>query len=224
MSRVATLCGVFGILFVCLGAQCFGPQPPPVVSCTADADCDDDDLCTTDTCTIAAGETDGECDSAFACSDEDHCTDAGCVECLDVSECDNSDACDGDETCGANGACDAGTPLDCDDGDFCNGTETCIAATGCVDGTAPCDAVTETCNEDTNACVAVCDDAGDCDDALACTVDACVNLGCENTAVDCNDDVACTDDSCDAATGDCVNADNCTAPETCNLTSGLCEP
>ncbi len=27
--RLGTLCGVFGILFVCLGAQCIGTQPPP---------------------------------------------------------------------------------------------------------------------------------------------------------------------------------------------------
>jgi len=71
------------------------------------------------------------------------------------------------------------------------------------------------------ACGSACDVSTDCDDADACTDDACVNNGCENTPVDCDDSVPCTDDSCDA--GMCVNTDNCTAPETCNLTTGLCE-
>ena len=231
MSRWGTLGGVFVTALCCLGltqtGPCpIGPQPPPTprpVTCTAATDvatvCDDGDPCTDDICAIATGETEGECDNVFACSDADHCTDAGCVECLSASECDNSDVCDGVETC-VNSACVAGTALNCDNGDFCDGTETCDAATGCVDGTAPC-AATETCNEDTNACVASCDDAGDCNDNDLCTNDACVNNGCANTPIDCSDNVACTTDTC--AAGVCAHADNCTAPQTCNTTSGLCE-
>ena len=237
MSRVATLCGVFGILFVCLGAQCFRPQPPPVVACTADnaaTECDDGDPCTTDTCVIAAGATDGECDNTAACED-DHCTDAGCVACIAADECDDNVDCTTD-ACGDDGTCSStADDAACDDSDECT-DDSCDAATGCANTQIDCDdavactddgcdagactntdncAVGSACNETTGLCVLACDDAGDCDDADACTDDACVNLACSNTAVDCNDDVACTDDSCDAATGDCVNADNCTAPVAC---------
>ncbi|UCE58166.1 MAG: DNRLRE domain-containing protein, partial [Phycisphaerales bacterium] len=38
---------------------------------------------------------------------------------------------------------------------------------------------------------------------------------------DCDDGIACTDDSC--SDGVCVGADNCTLPETCNMTTGVCE-
>ncbi len=41
------------------------------------------------------------------------------------------------------------------------------------------------------------------------------------TADDCDDSIACTDDGC--AAGACTHTDNCTVPETCDTTTGLCE-
>jgi len=251
MSRVGTLGGVFGVVLFSLGmtqvGSCFGPRPVACTTATVLEDCNDDDPCTTDTCVVAADATEGECantdiecpsgqecdggtcktpcDTADECDDADACTDDACTDGFcgntnNTAACDDLDACTENDAC-AEGVC-AGAALVCDDGLFCNGTETCDVATGCVDGTAPCDALTETCNEDTDACVLTCVVGDLCDDADPCTDDACVDGACANTAKDCDDSVACTDDSCDAATGDCVNADNCTAPETCNLTTGLC--
>ncbi len=242
-ARLGTLCGVFGLLFACLGAQCFGPQPPTVVTCTADnaaTECDDDDACTTDTCVIAADATDGECDNTAACED-DHCTDAGCVACIAADECDDSVDCTTD-ACGADGTCSSTADnAACDDTDECT-DDSCDAATGCVNTDIDCAdtvactddgcdagvcthtdncAVGSACNEDTGLCVLACDSADVCDDLDDCTDDACVNLACSNTAVDCDDGVACTDDACDA--GVCGNTDNCTAPETCDTATGLCE-
>jgi len=251
MSRVGTLGGVFGVVLLSLGmtqvGSCFRPRAVTCTTATVLEDCNDDDPCTTDTCVVAADATEGECantdieclegqecdggtcktpcDTADECDDDDACTDDACTDGFcgntnNTAACDDLDACTENDACAA-GAC-AGTALVCDDELFCNGTETCDVATGCVAGTAPCDALTETCNEDTDACVLTCVVGDLCDDGDPCTDDACVDGACANTAKDCDDSVACTDDSCDAVTGDCVNADNCTAPETCNLTTGLC--
>lgn len=42
---------------------------------------------------------------------------------------------------------------------------------------------------------------------------------------DCDDSVACTDDTCDTTgtTGVCMNVDNCTGLDTCNITTGACD-
>jgi len=244
VSRYLTLWSVCGVVMVCWGGF-FQGCPPPVqdIICTADnaaTECDDEDPCTTDTCEIAAGETEGVCSSEAACED-DHCTDDGCVECIADDECDDDVDCTTD-ACGDDGVCTfTADDAACDDTDDCT-DDSCDAVTGCANTQIDCDdavactddgceagACTNTdncaagsaCNEDTGECVLACDNAEDCDDADDCTDDACVNGACSNTDKDCDDGVACTDDSCDA--GACVNTDNCTAPDTCNTTSGLCE-
>ena len=245
MSRMGTLCGVFGIMLFSLGmtqvGSCLGPRVVTCTTATVLEDCNDDDPCTTDTCVVAAGATDGECDHTAACED-DHCTDAGCVACIADDECDDSVDCTTD-ACGDNGTCSStADDAACDDSDACT-DDSCDAATGCANTQIDCDdavactddgcaagACTHTdncaagsaCNETTGECVLTCVVGDLCDDADPCTDDACVDGACANTPKDCDDSVACTDDSCDAVTGDCVNADNCTAPETCNLTTGLC--
>ncbi len=71
--------------------------------CTTDADCDDADPCTTDTC-----NADGTCSRApVVCDDGDACT---------------ADTCDA-------GAC-VFAPISCDDGNACT-SDGCDAATGC---------------------------------------------------------------------------------------------
>jgi Right handed beta helix region len=75
-----------------------------------------------------------------------------------------------------------------------------------------------------------CQVAADCNDANACTSDACVNNVCVFNAVTCNDNNSCTTDSCNPASG-CVftNATNgtacndnsaCTTNDVC--TAGVC--
>jgi hypothetical protein len=77
-----------------------------------------------------------------------------------------------------------------------------------------------------------CDDAGDCDDALLCTVDMCSNAVCENIPVDCSNlDDACNVGVCNPGDGMCeiapaneANAcddlDACTVSDAC--TNGIC--
>jgi len=54
------------------------------------------------------------------------------------------------------------TDADCDDEKFCNGGETCIGGR-CVSGEAPCDPVTETCDEETDSCSRTCNTKTTCD-------------------------------------------------------------
>jgi hypothetical protein len=75
-----------------------------------------------------------------------------------------------------------------------------------------------------------CEDADDCDDGDACTMDACDPvLGCVNEAIDCDDGISCTQDSCDAQSGQCVHtpddaacddANACNGVETCSAMTG----
>jgi len=98
---------------------------------------------------------------------------------------------------------------DCDDGLACNGAETCAAGV-CQSGTAI-----------------------NCNDGVACTMDACVDpLGtCSNTpdSGQCNDGNACTTDVCDAvsgctntATSPCCGNGTCESGENCNTCPGDC--
>ena len=148
------------------------------------------------------------CDDGVGCT-VDACDEVGdtCANTTDDSLCDNGLFCDGAETCSATLDCQAGTapncndgvgctldscnettdvcdnaPADglCDDGAFCNGAETCDAALDCQ-AAAPVD----------------------CDDAVACTVDACNEIfdRCDNTATDalCDDGTFCNGaETCDA--------------------------
>jgi hypothetical protein len=179
--------------------------------------CDDDDVCTDDSCHPATGCvftnntaacSDGNACTAgdvcangvctagapVVCDDENVCTDdscdpaTGCVHANNTAACDDGSACTAGDVC-AGGACTGGAAVDCDDGNVCT-DDSCDPATGCVnaDNSAAC--------EDGDACT-----AGDICAAGACLAGA---------AVDCDDDNVCTDDSCDPATG-CVHAANTAA-------------
>lgn len=86
-----------------------------------------------------------------------------------------------------------------------------------------------------------------CDDALACTIDACANGVCQHTSTcpagtdcversggvcrracagdgDCDDGIACTDDSCNLADGHCEHASTCDASKPRCLGTGACVP
>ena len=262
MSRVGTLCGVFGIMLFSLGmtqvGSCLGPRPVACTAATAAADCASDHLCTTGTCgadgvcvfadvecptgqecDTADGGCKTPCDAATAatdCDDLNACTDDACGAdgyCADstnnTAACDDLDACTENDAC-AEGVC-AGTALVCDDELFCNGTETCDVATGCVAGTAPCVAVTESCNEDTDACDTVCTDDAGCDDGVFCNgAETCdltdpANGVCAASTDPCVDNGVFCDgtESCDELTTACVSSgDPCAAGEICDETIAAC--
>ena len=98
--------------------------------------------------------------------------------------------------------------LECDDGQFCNGLELCIAgacqagaAIDCNDGIG---CTIDSCNEATDACDNLADDAA-CDDGLFCT-------GIES----CSPTSDCQSDPAPCSGGVCIEAtDQCCAPASC---------
>jgi len=199
-------------------------------------DCDDDNVCTADSC-----------DAVLGCQN---------VPVGDGTSCDDGDLCNGSDSCQA-GACVTGTPLDCDDSNVCT-ADSCDAVLGCRnlslgDGTSCDDG--DVCNG-TDVCqtgVCVGGTPLDCDDGNVCSADACdAVLGCRNIelpnvvacndadlcnggetcqsglclpgpALDCDDGNICTADSCDAVLG-CQNAPvadgtSCDDGDVCNGTN-----
>ena len=195
-------------------------------------------------------ETDASCADVNQCT-TDICSPGGCLN--DPISCDDTDLCT-DDSCNPATGCQH-TPHTCDDGLYCNGAETCNPVNGCQAGTAPnCDdgvaCTVDACDESSDSCThtpsnAACDDglycngaetcdpvngcqlgtAPNCDDGVACTVDACDESSdscthSPNNAA-CDDENACTDDSCDATTGCVFTADNtntCDDLNACTLT------
>ena len=154
--------------------------------------------------------------------------------CTVNADCDDGAFCNGAETCNVGtGTCEAGTPVSCDDGVSCT-VDSCNEATDSCDATPDnslcdnglfCDGA-ETCDA-----VAGCQagTAVNCDDGVACTVDAC-NEGsdsCDNTPDDsaCDNGLFCDGaEVCNATLGCQDSADPCTGPgQTCNETSDVCE-
>jgi hypothetical protein len=163
--------------------------------------CDDLDFCNgEETCAPDdpnAG-SDGCIDGDEPCSDDEFCLELEeqCVECIDNSHCDDGIGCT-EDLC-VNHSCQHNAQDDvCDDGAYCNGTETCRPeysgdASGCAEGTNPCPPDSQ-CSEGENGPICACENDADCNDAIACTEDACVNEECQNTPNDelCDDDLFC---------------------------------
>ena len=135
--------------FVAVSAGGFhglGLKGRPTVVC--DHDCDDGDLCTSDSCNVDTGACVFDpvvCPAGFVC-------DAPTGNCVQMLPCTD----------------DTG----CDDGVFCNGVETCDLTDPdnrvCTAGTSPCTA-DQTCDEDLNACSgAECTGDGACRELPTC--------------------------------------------------------
>lgn len=242
MRRVgfgSTLLGVLAMLGLTMGLGRIGCPPPPP-DCTTNANCDDDDGCTSDVCNT----TTGDCTNTPLCPD-DRCVDDACVECVGDDDCDAGETCDdtnfcvgaggecdGDEDCDAGEVCDNGSCVeetpectgdgDCDNSDDCDGVETCVDG-NCTDGTPVDCADGETCVD--GVCVAECDSDDDCAAGDECVgPETCVDGACEPGAeTDCDDGDPCTDDSCDGDTGCSSTPVDCPDGQTCNATTGDCE-
>ncbi|MFH1530008.1 MAG: hypothetical protein ABIK09_04630 [Pseudomonadota bacterium] len=224
--------------------------------------CEDGNLCTEMGVCAAGACTPGK---AVTCNDEDVCTDdtcdptAGCVHTPNTAPCNDNNACTVADICAA-GLCGGGGAANCIDGNPCT-SDSCDWQSGCVNepNQQPCD--------DLNACTigdicagGACNPgaAVNCNDQNLCTTDSCVPAtGCDNApnaapcndgdacttgdvcggglcggvgALDCDDGNVCTDDSCDPVSG-CAHAFNaapcddnnlCTAEDFC--ASGVCMP
>ena len=201
------------------------------LECLTDADCDDDNLCTDDTCvdnacvnapvdcpddgefcngTEACDDATGECaSSGDPCAAGETCNEEEdrCDVCAADAECDDTNLCT-DDAC-VDGQCE-NTPVVCeDDGLFCTGVEECDPADGlCKSSGDPCDPATETCNEETDTC----------DPGTPCVEDT-----------DCLDDLFCNgvetcgmDGFCLAGTDPCDDGLFCNGVETCDEDNNVC--
>jgi Dictyostelium (slime mold) repeat len=217
-------------------ASCNANPNPGQAACVYEdigASCDDDDLCTTDTCNT----TDG-CvftDNSERCDDNDACTADSCDSAIGCINEDISQECVDDDACTVD-SCDpvlgcVYEELQCDQGCTACEVESCDPAVGCV-----CEDISPPCN-DNNACTDdSCDPVFGCvfedivcpDDCGLCEVASCdVLLGCvctEDTTI-CDDNDACTADSCDPIVG-CLhddiicNDDNACTADSCDSDIG----
>jgi hypothetical protein len=195
-------------------------------------DCNDDNVCTDDSCNSMTGCV--NTNNTASCDDEDACVGGAPPDCDDNNVC-TADSCDAATGCVNDGT---GITVSCNDDDACTENDVCQgdAAGTCAGGAVDCndsnictadscDAVIGCINDGTGVTVS-CDDGDACTQNDVCQGDA---VGtCGGGAVDCNDDNVCTDDSCDAATG-CINTNNtlpcddgdeCTTADTCS--GGAC--
>jgi hypothetical protein len=157
---------------------------PTATACTVDANCNDSNACTIDTCSL------GVCNFRPI---------AGCRSCSANADCSDGDACTTD-TCGSLGTCQASVPVSCDDGNACT-ADSCNSFLGCQHTSASCD--------DGNACTDDSCVAGNCqhvnntasctDGNLCTTGDVCAGGACAGTPVSCPGGSTCS-----PASGQCV--------------------
>jgi len=184
----------------------------------ADADCEDNNACTDDTCVSGQCRqftNTNDCEDGLFCTVNDHCIGGNCVS--------GGDQCTGpcDET--ANVCVECLTAIDCgDDGNVCTDAVCVKGVCQNVDITASCDdglncTIQDQCAN--GSCTGI---SQDCEDGFACTIDACEEPGgCVHMPNDnaCNDGNECTDDSCDSLTG-CVfvsdDTNTCDDGNACN--------
>jgi MYXO-CTERM domain-containing protein len=195
-----------------------------VPNCMVSADCDDFDVCTgTETCVA------GFCQpgAPLVCNDNNVCTTDTCNAVMGCQFPPNNLACDDLNLCTTNDACNAGqcggVPAVCDDMNDCT-ADTCNVASGCIftpqsgacDDGDPC-SVDDMCTDGTCS-----GGPADCDDMNPCTTDTCVpGTGCSSTpnTNGCNDSDVCTED-------DVCNAGACAGTEVPNCCSddSECDP
>ncbi len=98
-----------------------------------DGNCDDDDLCTvTDTCVdgICVGSGDLECVDGNPCTDDGCSPATGCTFVANVDPCDDNNACTTNDAC-FQGSCKGGPAPDCNDSNECT-TDSCDTEQGCL--------------------------------------------------------------------------------------------
>ena len=215
----------------CAGGTCtVGAKP---------ADCDDKNLCTTDSCDKAKGCLHAPLADGAACDDDNACTteacaDGSCAATDSTSSCSDGNVCTQNDAC-ASGKCVGGPTQKCDDGNPCT-DDGCDKIKGCqsANNTLPC-SDDDACTLEDACSGGVCNPGSKpiCDDDNQCTVDGCdPQSGCSHTAVKdggaCDlDGNKCTQDLCmtqvckASPPSDCDDDNSCTT-DGCNPKSGLC--
>ena len=189
--------------------------------CLVDAECNDNNPCTGDSCTLGVCENQAlangsVCNDGFYCTVADTCQAAACegaardcsggLDACHVGSCDE----------GADSCISSPKPDNtlCDDGNWCSFDDSCSAGV-CVGSARNCAHLSDACHD------GVCDEAVDechaqqkadgspCEDGLWCSEDdRCAAGLCLGSDKDCDDGDGCTIDSCDEANARCDNALN----------------
>jgi len=196
--------------------------------------CDDQNVCTDDSCDPLTGlcvhsENSGPCDDGDPCTANDTCTNFGCAGTPVV--CDDQNPCTDDFCDRVSGGCVfVPNQSPCDDGNACTLNDVCTAGE-CRGTQKNCDDVNsctaDSCDPSTGACIHVpANDGNKCSDGNLCTLnDICQQGKCVGTPKTCTDGNPCTDDSCDKKTGQCVftpntkpcnDGDPCTEGDVCS--------
>ncbi|NUN13119.1 MAG: lamin tail domain-containing protein [Myxococcales bacterium] len=227
-------------LGVCVGG------PPPICDdnnlCTGDScnsavgcvytpnnlPCDDENPCTTfDACAggVCVGGGPSDCDDGNICTDDSCDPTTGCFTIYNNGGCNDNDPCTTADAC-AIGVCVGSGTLNCDDSNPCT-TDGCTSGVGCfhTNNAEPCN--------DNNFCtdVDVCSGGAcggapiSCDDGNECTVDGCLPAtGCSQTPVVCDDNSVCTIDSCDPGVGCVFTPSAANCDDSDPCTDDVCDP
>lgn len=182
---------------------------------------DDNNVCTNDTCNVSTGiitHLNISCDDRNPCTIDQCDPVGGCYRtprvCNDLNSC-TRDSCNASST--AADPCVYAQIANCTACKYANGTDLpCQAQDLCFP--ALCDPVNHKCTNDTV----------NCNDNNVCTIDKCLNGGCDNSVQrDCSLPDKCQIPSCDPVKGcsytkkSCDSGDPCT-PGTCNSATGQC--
>ena len=210
----------------CDGGSCVGG---------VEANCNDGNVCTDDSCDPQEGcllaHNDSACSDGLDCTVGDGCQGGLCVGGA-AAACDDGNLCTDDSCAEGVGCLHAANAAACDDGNACTVGDHCEGGVCKVDGGADCDdgnpCTDDTCLADEGCTHAV--NEVPCDDGDPCTVgEQCAGGVCSGgVPQNCDDGNVCTDDFC-GEDGLCVHANNdaacddgnaCTVSEQCS--GGAC--
>ena len=189
------------LLFPTLSLRAQPACNPPVTNCDVDSECNDGNPCNGTELCFASGGVDTF--SAPTC----HC---GTPPADNTVSCASDGTfCNGTELC-VGGTCSGHTGNPCSETEcnHCNeNADNCFdpVNTTCTDDGNFC--TTDACNGN-GSCVSSPNDFK-CDDGVNCTTgDVCAGGACNGTAIPCDDAIACTVDACDEPTGLCAFDDS----------------
>ncbi len=195
-------------------------------------DCNDNNSCTTDSCSAASGVCIHTGLNANACNDADFCTASDvCTngKCAGIAvSCDDNNPCTADTCTSTIGCVHTALTTGCDDGNPCTVGDNCID-TVCISGTQKdCNdqntCTSDSCDTASGNCINKALNGAGCNDNNACTEpDACTNTVCTGKAKNCDDSNSCTSDSCDPQigcqhsnlVGACDDSNGCTLGDLC---------
>ncbi len=197
----------------CYAGTCLSGTTAP--QCTTNADCNDNNVCTTDSCVSGTCQ---RVNNTLACTDDGNsCTSDVCSAgaCTHPAKANGTACADDGNTCTSDvcsaGACTHPAKANgtaCNDGQYCNGADTCSAGACSNHAGNPCPGAdsdadcSETCNEASDSCTTNDPNGSVCNDGSAttygdqCTSGACVGTACRRKNQTCTSNSQCCSQGC----------------------------